>query len=211
MADKPICSIPDCGNRAKYRQIGTLCPMHYARKRRHGTTDAPPERKRDRVHIPWLLSAISAPSDDCLEWPGRLNSYGYGIFRIKRQYHYAHRYACEHAHGPPIGRLALHSCDNPACVNPKHLRWGTDADNVRDAEMRNRICRGAKKPSAKLTEQQARAIFLSRDPIAKISASYGIGQSTVSKIRARKKWRHATEGLASPSSAPSTGRSRQQS
>lgn len=29
--------------------------------------------------------------------------------------------------------LALHSCDRPACWNPKHLRPGTTRDNVMDA------------------------------------------------------------------------------
>lgn len=36
------------------------------------------------------------------------------------------------------GRLALHSCDNPCCVNGKHLRWGDHSDNARDAVARGR-------------------------------------------------------------------------
>lgn len=37
------------------------------------------------------------------------------------------------------GRFALHSCDNPPCVNPAHLRWGSHADNMTDAADRGRI------------------------------------------------------------------------
>lgn len=37
--------------------------------------------------------------------------------------------------------MALHSCGNPRCVNPEHLRWGTQRDNIRDALARDRIKR----------------------------------------------------------------------
>lgn len=36
------------------------------------------------------------------------------------------------------GRQALHSCDNKLCVNPAHLRWGTQSDNMQDAVARGR-------------------------------------------------------------------------
>lgn len=34
--------------------------------------------------------------------------------------------------------MVLHSCDNPTCINPNHLRIGTAKDNAQDREKRGR-------------------------------------------------------------------------
>lgn len=41
---------------------------------------------------------------------------------------------------PPSDMMVLHSCDNPGCINPAHLRLGTHADNMADKVDRQR-CR----------------------------------------------------------------------
>lgn len=58
----------------------------------------------------------------------------------------AHRVAYEIANGPiPDDLWVLHSCDNPPCCNPSHLRVGTYKDNVRDRVERDRSKGGRKK------------------------------------------------------------------
>lgn len=34
--------------------------------------------------------------------------------------------------------LAVHTCDNPPCVNPSHLRWATQRTNIRDMDAKGR-------------------------------------------------------------------------
>lgn len=78
--------------------------------------------------------------DDCWPWTGGVGGRGYGrIFsegRLRPATHVA--WEAFHDRPWPAGALALHSCDNPRCVNPKHLRPGTSADNAKDAMERGR-------------------------------------------------------------------------
>lgn len=38
----------------------------------------------------------------------------------------------------PDGVVVRHDCDNPSCVNPRHLRLGTQSQNIQDAVDRGR-------------------------------------------------------------------------
>jgi|ERR1035438_1633851 hypothetical protein len=80
-------------------------------------------------------------SDECWEWLAGTNKAGYGTFEGKRdgKTRKAHRIAYEFLIGPiPKGLHLLHSCDNPPCVNPAHLRPGSPKDNGRDCVERGR-------------------------------------------------------------------------
>lgn len=102
---------------------------------------------------PTLLEALRAKvqpagADECWVWSGARNAAGYGVIDLARgsdrKALLAHRLAYVAAHGRvPSGKLVLHSCDNPPCCNPGHLRAGTQADNMDDMAARGRANRTA--------------------------------------------------------------------
>lgn len=75
-------------------------------------------------------------------WTGTKSKAGYGVVSWLGRPRYTHRVALSLAVGEPSTRLnALHSCDNPPCCNPAHLRWGTQRDNAMDCVARGRARR----------------------------------------------------------------------
>lgn len=73
--------------------------------------------------------------DACWPWTGHRDKNGYGTFRISRTINpvRAHRYAFILQHGPIAQTLlVLHTCHNPSCVNPRHLKVGDQTENMAD-------------------------------------------------------------------------------
>lgn len=82
----------------------------------------------------------------CVEYEGTRNKGGYGV--LPKPVHgsrLAHRAALAAKLGRSVRGVARHTCDNPPCVNPMHLREGTQRENVADAVDRDRIARGPRK------------------------------------------------------------------
>jgi hypothetical protein len=113
---------------------------------------------------------------DCVEWKGSFRNDGYGYIYWNKQDNSAHRVIHEIVNGPiPKGCMVLHTCDNPKCVNPKHLYLGDGKQNAQD-----RVARRAK-PWFALTDKQIQRIRelkgkMSQDKIAK---EIGCSQTTV--------------------------------
>ena len=143
------------------------------------------------------------PDTECWEFTGKLGQDGYGKLKRNGATVRAHRVFYEAFVGPiPPGRLVCHKCDNPKCVNPKHLFCGTQLDNERDKDSKGRRPpswfvqfpelrkRGADNPAAKLTEQQAREIRATRGNTRKLADKFGVARSTIQRVRTGKKWKH---------------------
>lgn len=78
----------------------------------------------------------------CHLWTASKTPQGYGHFRASpKERTYAHRWIVGHLRGQRLERheFVLHECDTPSCVNPRHLKVGTQAENMRDCASRGRI------------------------------------------------------------------------
>ena len=77
--------------------------------------------------------------DECWPWLGVRNSDGYGVLRFMAKAYQATHLALEYAGvDVPAGLIACHHCDNPSCVNPRHLFVGTHRDNALDCKRKGR-------------------------------------------------------------------------
>lgn len=88
--------------------------------------------------------ALVDRSDGCWIWIGECNNKGYGRFNLwhdnRRTRIMAHRLVLKLT-GIALDDAAvvMHECDNPPCVNPTHLRIGTQLENIRDALAKGRL------------------------------------------------------------------------
>lgn len=152
--------------------------------------DNSPERLAERL-AKWT---DRGPADACWPWTGSLTSNGYGRILIQGVGLLgAHRVALALALDLPLRGpwVARHSCDNPACVNPRHLLAGTQVENMADARERGRLARGSAKPNARLTADQVRAIrreVADGVPHKEIAARYGVHPVYVGKLARREAW-----------------------
>ena len=148
---------------------------------------------------------------DCWLWTGRTDEKGYGRISVgKRKNVGAHRIAWELAVGAIPDRFCvLHRCDNPPCVNPRHLFLGTNTDNVHDRHAKGRsknifpqgdthpahIRRGQQHWCARLSDsdiQQIRQRREAGETVTRLAADYGVHHATISRI-ARGIWRQEVE------------------
>lgn len=142
----------------------------------------------------WAQVSVGT-GDDCWPWTGIVDRDGYGMFSRNRLGRRAHRYAVELDRGAPeLGKIVMHTCDNPPCVNPSHLLVGTQADNIADkmAKGRHRCDRGEDQGNAKLTEADVLSIrrLCAEGSLTQceIGLNFGVDASHVSDIKRRKRW-----------------------
>ncbi len=110
----------------------------------------------------------------------------------------AHRISYELHYGPiPDDMVVMHTCDNRACVNPKHLVAGTQAENMADMREKGRAAPfypsmpGASHPLATITPEIAQEVLRLRNEGCsqnEIARKLGISKGSVFNVYSGKHW-----------------------
>lgn len=144
--------------------------------------------------------------DDCWTWLGPVKSNGYGHLQVREagavhSWH-AHRLAFTLARGTiPDGLHVCHACDNRRCVNPQHLFLGTAQDNADDARRKGRILLGQRRPSSKLSEDDAAAVWWARAsglPVSAVAFIFRVTPGAVYSVWEGRTWSHLTAAHGAP-------------
>ncbi len=172
--------------------------MSDEKKRRHTRAQREAAMMRDdggslSARIGWFTGPRE-PSG-CRLWRGTIDSHGYA--RIQP------RSGCPAVLVSRLilgltkedARVAMHACDNRACVEPSHLRPGSVAENAHDCTVKGRWnpVRGDSSHLARLTPRDVHEIRrMSREGATykQISDRLGLAPSTIGCVVRRVSWKH---------------------
>jgi len=162
----------------------------------------PAKRKLRAIERFWNLVKIKGRRD-CWIWKGKPDKFGYAQTYWEGRLEMVHRVALSIHEDRKIlsptrrlnqGEVVRHSCDTRLCCNPNHLLSGTQADNIKDRDQRNRTCRGEHRPASKLTDGQVREIrrkFIPRRyGLKRLAKEFDMNFTTIDAIVKRKAWKH---------------------
>lgn len=139
--------------------------------------------------------------DECWEWQGAIRN-GYGAIKIDGSVKSAHRVCATLFNKEIEDKVVCHHCDNPSCVNPKHLFIGTQSDNMKDAVEKGRRYQPSREECAKgdqsynrnLEEEKAKQIKREikkrkyYGALKDIAKKYGVKHQTVKDISRGKSY-----------------------
>lgn len=164
--------------------------------------------KLNKKDIARFWSRVKVGNDNsCWYWDNPTHLFGYGWFRVNGRNHLSHRIAkIIWDDGLEMdNKFVLHNCNNPACCNPYHLRWGTQKENIEDSikagtktdPPRNRnkppVMKGEDNHISKMTNKSVKSLRRDRSKgisYKKLSEKYQISVSTVAQIVNFKTWKN---------------------
>lgn len=131
---------------------------------------------------------------ECWNFTGSKNKHGYGSIRITFGYRKsrlvsAHVFSLMTATKKPNKKYALHTCNNRACVNPRHLYWGTKSQNGIDA--RNAGTIGVQKLNWDAVNEIREMLELGFSTRA-VATSFGVSPALIWQIKSNRQWKVET-------------------
>lgn len=156
-----------------------------------------PNLTTERLRAFWGAVQLSGP-DDCWIWKNVPNSQGRPLFKMSGVNFYAHKLSwfISTKRWPSSDVFICHSCDNPLCVNPKHLFEGNARINHDDMAAKGRRASfvGESNSQSKLTEldvKMMRALhFQNGCSKRQIAFRFGVHPVVASKAIRGETWSH---------------------
>lgn len=100
------------------------------------------QRKRTPFIERFFANVSPEPNSGCWLWMMAPTRRGYGMISLGGRggkcLTASHASLFIHGVDIPHGSVVMHKCDNPACVNPDHLRVGTQKENMHDMYAKGR-------------------------------------------------------------------------
>lgn len=175
------CIVENCNDDAK---IKGFCVKHY--KCWHRTGKPVPDRPTFHgTEIERLEHYTDKKGvDDCWLWKSNKDKDGYGTMRSGKQNKRAHRVSYEQYVGKiPEGKFILHSCNNPACVNPNHLRIGTHKDNMKDRNNSGNYLKNEKHFNSKFSDETVKKVRSATGTYKQIGLMFNMSATQVGNIK----------------------------
>lgn len=143
-----------------------------------------------------FLELAALETDECVIWPyAKASQRGYGQVYIDGQKLYAHREALVRRTPPPDAKSVVRHgpCNRPACMNYRHLSWGTQAENNNDKLRDGTHSIGERNGWAKLTEDEVlelRRRYGNGERQRALAVEFGVTVMTVNRAIRGESWRH---------------------
>lgn len=181
----PICIIDGC---FKPTHGKNMCKLHYQRSWRIGSPHVSRPCLHGSTEDRFWNHAVKGSSDtDCWRWNGYHDKDGYGRLRSGNTQRGAHIASWQiHFGDIPKGYFVLHSCNNPECSNPKHLKLGDQSDNMKDRIRAGNFLRGEYHFNAKISDADVAAILSCPGTYESIAKKFGLSESQVGNIKRRQ-------------------------
>jgi hypothetical protein len=151
-----------------------------------------PKTYRIRGEIPLderiLENSMPVTECGCWIWLGRLDKDGYGHISVNGRSVVAPRVSYEafRREKVPDDAVMRHTCDFPPCVNPDHLTYGTNYDNIQDRVVRGRT-------ASKLSRDNIpgiRSRHADGETYSTIARDLGVSTTAIYAVIIGKTWRH---------------------
>jgi hypothetical protein len=148
----------------------------------------------------------------CWQWEGAVHQSGYGRYGTGKTGWRVHRLSWALANGDiPKNLLVMHLCDNTGCVNPSHLKLGTEQENTHDMIRKGRFhpptgenhpfrknpdliprgeCRGGAKLNPEKVIEMRKRYSAGGISMNSLGKQFGVSASVCHSVVRGKTWKH---------------------